>query len=125
MNSIHCSHILFRSALSFLLQGMQVELKSAFGTVLRWLRVKRGRTQEDFSTLSSRTYISTLERGLYAPTIEKLDDLAAVLGVHPITLIVGSYALKDNRSVAKVLEGVIEEIKRLDLAEGISKLRKY
>jgi len=104
---------------------MQVELKSAFGTVLRWLRVKRGRTQEDFSTLSSRTYISTLERGLYAPTIEKLDDLAAVLGVHPITLIVGSYALKDNRSVAKVLEGVIEEIKRLDLAEGISKLRKY
>ncbi|MCL9799023.1 helix-turn-helix transcriptional regulator [Pseudomonas sp. AKS31] len=66
--------------------------------------MKQGQTQEDFSTLSSRTYISTLERGLYAPTIEKLDDIAAVLGMPLITLMVGSYALKNNRSVAKVLE---------------------
>ena len=87
--------------------------------------MKQSRTQEDFSTISSRTYISTLERGLYAPTIEKLDDIAAVLGVHPITLIVGSYALKDNRSVAKVLEYVIEEIERLEVDEGVSKLRKH
>ncbi len=102
-----------------------MELKSAFGTVLRWLRVKQGRTQEDFSTISSRTYISTLERGLYAPTIEKLDDIAVVLGAHPITLMVGSYALRDNRSVAKVLEDVIEEIERLEVAEGVSTLRKH
>jgi len=101
-----------------------VELKSAVGTVLRWLRVKQGQTQEDFSTLSSRTYISTLERGLYAPTIEKLDDIAAVLGMPLITLMVGSYALKNNRSVAKVLEDVIGEIERLEVAEGVSKLRE-
>lgn len=101
-----------------------MELKSAFGTVLRWLRVKQGRTQEEFSTISSRTYISTLERGLYAPTIEKLDDIAVVLGAHPITLMIGSYALKDNRSVAKVLEDVIEEIERLEVAEGVLELRK-
>lgn len=37
---------------------------------------------------------------------------------------VGSYALKNNRSVAKVLEEVIEEIERLEVAEGVSKLRK-
>ena len=101
-----------------------MELKSAVGTVLRWLRVKQGQTQEDFSTLSSRTYISTLERGLYAPTIEKLDDIAAVLGMPLITLMVGSYALKNNRSVAKVLEDVIGEIERLEVAEGVSKLRE-
>lgn len=102
-----------------------MELRSAFGTVLRWLRVKQGQTQEDFSTISSRTYISTLERGLYAPTIEKLNDVAAVLGAHPITLLVGSYALRDNRSVAKVLEDVIEEIERLEVAEGVSMLREH
>ncbi|MVW84788.1 XRE family transcriptional regulator [Pseudomonas sp. PB101] len=101
-----------------------MELKIAFGTVLRWLRLKQGQTQEDFSTLSSRTYISTLERGIYAPTIDKLDDIATVLGTHPITLMVGSYALKDNRSVAKVLEDVMGEIERLEVAEGVSKLRK-
>nr|WP_178120522.1 helix-turn-helix transcriptional regulator [Pseudomonas sp. PB101] len=99
-------------------------MKIAFGTVLRWLRLKQGQTQEDFSTLSSRTYISTLERGIYAPTIDKLDDIATVLGTHPITLMVGSYALKDNRSVAKVLEDVMGEIERLEVAEGVSKLRK-
>ena len=61
---------------------------------------------------------------MYAPTIEKLDDIAAVLGTHPLTLMVGSYALKDNRTVAKVLEEVIGEIERLEVAEGVSKLRK-
>ena len=74
-----------------------MELKSAFGTVIRWLHVKQGRTQEYFSIISSRTYISTLERGLYTPTIERLDDVALALGAHPITLLVGSYALRDNR----------------------------
>ncbi len=87
--------------------------------------MKQGRAQEDFSTLSSRTYISTLERGFYAPTIEKLDDIAAVLGTQAITLTVGSYALKDNRSVAKVLEDVIGDIERLEVAEGVSKQRKH
>ncbi|MGE8154188.1 hypothetical protein ACQKP5_23475 [Pseudomonas vancouverensis] len=61
---------------------------------------------------------------MYAPTIDKVDDIAAVLGTHPIALMVGSYALKDNRSVAKVLEDVIGEIERLEVAEGVSKLRK-
>ncbi|CDF93886.1 hypothetical protein BN844_1384 [Pseudomonas sp. SHC52] len=32
--------------------------------------------------------------------------------------------MKDNRSVAKVLEDIIEEIERLEIAEGVSKLRK-
>lgn len=86
--------------------------------------MKQGRTQEGFSTTSRRTYISTLERGLYAPTIDNLEDISAVLGAHPITLMVGSYALKDNRSAAKVLEDVIEEIELLEVAEGVSKLRK-
>ncbi|CAI8759837.1 Helix-turn-helix protein [Pseudomonas zeae] len=86
--------------------------------------MSQGLTQEDFSSRSSRTYISTLERGLYAPTIEKVDDIAEMLGTHPITLMVGSYALKDNRTVAKVLEEVIAELERLELAEGIAKLRK-
>jgi transcriptional regulator with XRE-family HTH domain len=86
--------------------------------------VKQDQTQEDFSIISSRTYISTLERGLYAPTIEKLDDIATVLNAHPITLMIGSYALRDNRPVAKVLEDVIEEIERLEVAEGVSILSK-
>lgn len=84
------------------------------------MRVKRKLTQEDFATVSSRTYISTLERGRYVPTIEKLDSIAPVLGVHPVTLLVGSYALKENRSVAELLKQVALEAERLELGANLS-----
>jgi len=99
---------------------MQVELKSAFGRVLQWVRVKQKLTQEDFATVSSRTYISTLERGRYVPTIEKLDSIEPVLGVHPITLLVGSYALKEDRSVAELLKQVEQEAERFELTANLA-----
>jgi transcriptional regulator with XRE-family HTH domain len=68
-----------------------MELKRAFGLTLKRMRVQKGLTQEDFSLVSSRTYLSTLERGLKCPTLEKLEDLAAVIGVHPVTLLVAAY----------------------------------
>lgn len=53
-----------------------------------WLvRKARGLTQEDFSDVSSRTYLSSLERNLKSPTLEKLAQLAAVLQIHPVTLV--------------------------------------
>lgn len=73
-----------------------MELKQAFGTALKKLRSERKLSQEDFSDVSSRTYLSTLERGLKSPTIEKVDELASVMDVHPLTILVGCYLLKDN-----------------------------
>lgn len=87
-----------------------MELKIAFGKILNWVRVRGGYTQEDFSIVSSRTYISTLERGLYSPTLEKLDDISSVLRVHPVTLLVGSYATKDGVSVDEILGRVKREL---------------
>ncbi len=43
-----------------------MELKQAFSLALKRLRTRRGLTQEDFSFVSSRTYLSTMERGLHA-----------------------------------------------------------
>ncbi|MEX3854584.1 MULTISPECIES: helix-turn-helix domain-containing protein [Paraburkholderia] len=48
-------------------------------------------TQEDFGLVSSRTYISTVERGLKSPTLGKIEQLADVLGVHPLTLLAVAY----------------------------------
>lgn len=73
-----------------------MELKQAFGSALKQLRSKKKLSQEDFSNVSSRTYLSTLERGLKNPTIEKVDELASVLDVHPLTILVGCYLLQDN-----------------------------
>lgn len=73
-----------------------MELKRAFGLALKQLRSERNLSQEDFSDISSRTYLSTLERGLKSPTLDKVDELASVLEVHPLTLLVGGYLLKDS-----------------------------
>lgn len=57
------------------------------GKAIRIVRKARCLTQEDFSDISSRTYLSSLERDLKSPTLDKLAQLAAVLQVHPVTLV--------------------------------------
>ncbi|WP_456293126.1 helix-turn-helix domain-containing protein [Pseudomonas sp. AK106] len=75
-----------------------MELKKAFGIALRSLRVSKGLTQEDFSIVSSRTFLSSLERGLKGVTLEKIDELASTIGVHPVTLVIACYLQKDSAS---------------------------
>ena len=62
-----------------------------FGRALRHVRVERKLAQEQFDLISSRTYISALERGLKVPTLPKVASIAEVLGVHPLTLIALSF----------------------------------
>jgi transcriptional regulator with XRE-family HTH domain len=68
-----------------------VALLKQFGKGLQKARKSRELTQEDFSVVSSRTYLSSLERGLKAPTISKIDEIAGVIGVHPLSLIAYAY----------------------------------
>lgn len=60
--------------------------------------------------MSGRTYISSLERGLKSPTLEKVDQLASVVGVHPLTVLALSYGVKDKKSLTKLLTNVEAEI---------------
>lgn len=73
---------------------------SSFDRALRAVRKARGVAQEEFDLISSRTYISALERGLKQPTLPKVDALAGVLQVHPLTLLALSYCR--NQSVAEI-----------------------
>ncbi|MGE0013429.1 MAG: helix-turn-helix domain-containing protein, partial [Azoarcus sp.] len=43
-------------------------IKPTLGSALQTARKARGLSQEAFSDVSSRTYLSTLERGLKSPT---------------------------------------------------------
>jgi hypothetical protein len=54
-------------------------------------------SQEAFSDVSSRTYMSTLERDLKSPTIHKLAELCEVMEVHPLTLLTLAYAGDSTR----------------------------
>lgn len=66
--------------------------RATFAKALRRTRHARGLAQEVFDDVSSRTYISALERGLKHPTLPKVDALAKVLDVHPLTLLALSYS---------------------------------
>lgn len=66
--------------------------RNHFHLALRRVRQAKGLSQEDFSLVSSRTYVSSLERAQKSATLGKVDELADVLGVHPLTLLTLAYA---------------------------------
>jgi transcriptional regulator with XRE-family HTH domain len=89
---------------------------SDFGRALRVARRAKGLPQESFDQVSSRTYISSLERGLKQPTVAKVDELAAVLGVHPLTLLALSYLRHPTAaSVQRLTAHLIKEIDELSV----------
>jgi transcriptional regulator with XRE-family HTH domain len=88
--------------------------RQAFAASLKRVRKSRKLTQEDFSDVSSRTYLSSLERGTKSPTLEKIESLCQTLGVHPLTLLVLTYVAQDSKGeIKKVLDAVEAEIKTL------------
>lgn len=85
-----------------------------FASALKFIRKFKGLSQEDFSLISSRTYVSTLERSIKSPTLSKIDDLAQVLGVHPLTLLTLAYTpTADAGAVDKLLSLISHEISEL------------
>ncbi len=89
--------------------------QSDFGRALRVARKAKGVPQESFDQVSSRTYISSLERGLKQPTVAKVGELAAVLDLHPLTLLTLSYLHRPTpASVHKLAALLIKEIDELN-----------
>jgi transcriptional regulator with XRE-family HTH domain len=83
--------------------------KSSFPAALKTVRKARGLSQEAFSDVSSRTYLSSLERGLKSPTLNKVAELCEVLNVHPLTLLTLTYA-GGGKGADKLFERVQREL---------------
>lgn len=80
--------------------------RQALAIAIRKVRKARKLTQEDFGVVSSRTYLSSLERGLKSPTLEKLEAIAHVMEIHPATLILVAYAIADDGSACKTIDDI-------------------
>lgn len=87
-----------------------MKVKSSLPAALKTIRKSRGLSQEAFSNVSSRTYMSSLERGLKSPTLNKLEELCEVMGVHPLTLLVLTYAGSNPEGIDSVLKQVRQEL---------------
>ena len=92
--------------------------RDGLAEALRLARKAKGLSQEDFSNVSSRTYLSTLERGLKSPTLEKLLKISEVLELHPLTLLTLAFTVSENRTVSEILTQVASE------AEVIARFRQ-
>lgn len=86
--------------------------RNNIASALRFARHAKGMSQEDFSLVSSRTYLSSLERALKSPTLNKIDELAVALEVHPLTLLSMAYLDKNELGAAtSLLSQVSMELK--------------
>jgi transcriptional regulator with XRE-family HTH domain len=96
-----------------------MELLTRFGAGLQLARKCRGLTQEDFSVASSRTYLSSLERGKKSPTITKLEELASVLNLHPLSLLALAYAPDSDQERRDFFALVAAELQLIQPAQNV------
>lgn len=90
-----------------------MDISEALAVAIKRIRLARNMTQEDFVGISGRTYISELERAVKNPSLAKIDSIAVRMGVHPLTLLVACYELKDGVAPAKLVETVLMELPNL------------
>ncbi len=92
-----------------------MKTRTAFARSLKEVRKTKGFTQEDFSVVSSRTYISMLEREVTSPTLDKIEIIAEAMKVHPLTLLTLTY-LKAGayRNVEDLFKKVRSDLAAID-----------
>lgn len=89
--------------------GLRIGLAKALVSARKY----KGISQEDFSDISSRTYISTLERGLKSPTVDKLDTLCHLLEIHPVSLLFAAYVLAGSSGVEELHGTIAKEVDQI------------
>ncbi len=85
-----------------------MRIRHAFAKALKKARKSRGLTQEDFSEVSSRTYLSTLERGQKSPTLDKIDAISQTIGIHLLSLLALTYMYSEK---AGDIDSILARIK--------------
>ena len=99
---------------------MKSSPRNQLGLALRAARTAAGISQESFGDVSGRTYVSQLERGERHATLNKVDELAAVLGIHPASLVLSAYLPKrcNEGSIDALLAVVRAELLTLTAARA-------
>ncbi|RDU99330.1 helix-turn-helix domain-containing protein [Trinickia dinghuensis] len=96
---------------------MSIRLGLARG--LRAARRMRGISQDGLG-VSSRTYLSALELGKQTPTLDKLDEIARAIGVHPLSVLYYAYAVDltplEVHALGRVVRSEIATLEKYDIA---------
>ena len=84
-----CILLKFRSLFAFKRRQMAMDIKEAFGRVLKVVRKEKGFSQEklSFEAGRDRSYVSKIETGVYQPSLEMIFDYAEALEIKPSKLV--------------------------------------
>jgi transcriptional regulator with XRE-family HTH domain len=90
--------------------------KQAVGKAFRLVRKAAGLSQDDFTYMSSRTFVSSIERGLKSPTIEKLSQLCELMGTEVAVVVMIATSIDEldgKRAPTLPLTGLNEMVQSL------------
>lgn len=90
-----------------------MSLKTAFAFTLKATRAFRGLSQMHLAQVSSRTYISKLERGQCSPTLEMITALSNPLSLSPLTLIALTLGAESGQPVKSLVTRLERELSEL------------
>jgi transcriptional regulator with XRE-family HTH domain len=81
----------------------------------------RGISQDGLG-VSSRTYLSALELGKQTPTLDKLDEIARAIGVHPLSVLFYAYAVgltsQEVSELGQVVRSEVAGLEKYDIASN-------
>lgn len=86
-----------------------MSVKNAVAVVLKAMRKTRGLSQKNLAEVSSRTYVSKLERGQSSPTLEMMSTLSSPLGLSPLGLVALTLATETGQSIRSLINLVESE----------------
>lgn len=99
----------------WLLHSPHMPSKKNVGLALRLARRKAQMSQDDFTTVSSRTFVSSIERGLKSPTVEKLSELSGAMAMDPAVVVLVASLLEHKDPEAALQDICAEAIQVLSL----------
>ena len=83
--------------------------KKNLGHSLRMARKATGLSQDDLSVVSSRSFVSAVERGIKSPTMEKLTVMARAMELQTASILVVATVLESSRELGEILQQVADE----------------
>ena len=98
-------------------------LKNAIAAVLKAIRKARGLSQNNLAEVSSRTYVSKLERGQSSPTLEMMSTLSSPLGLSPLALVTLTLATETRESIRSLIKTAESELIALKEAGVFNELQ--
>ncbi|MDU4058629.1 MAG: helix-turn-helix domain-containing protein [Pseudomonas oryzihabitans] len=90
-----------------------MHLRQAYADTLRLLRARKGLNQSDVASALDASHISRLENARSGVTLDTSESLAQTLKLHPLSLLVMAYAVKEKMTPGDALRVVTNELTSL------------